>query len=133
DSEIDPAAYTISPFPLLNQSHGRADCQSLDSPSIVGSALAQQVLQTELQAATEKVAQLEAQERRSNSEGGAHSTRRRLWWLASERRRSHSDLEADLRVAREEISLLVAGINALEANSNFAEDNAAVEGPPPDY
>ncbi|KAK7047041.1 hypothetical protein R3P38DRAFT_96613 [Favolaschia claudopus] len=131
DLEIGPVALTISPFTLLNQNHWQPDALRLETSSVVGSTLARSVLQTELQAATDKVAELEDQERRS--EGRAQSTRRRLWRLTSARWRSQSDLEAQLQAAREEISMLVTRINALEANSDFVWGGGGIEEPPPDY
>ncbi|KAK7060004.1 hypothetical protein R3P38DRAFT_3524200 [Favolaschia claudopus] len=132
DLEIDPVALTISPFTTVrNQNQGQADALGLDTSSVVSSTLARSVLQMELQAATDKVAELENQERRS--EGRAHSTRGRLWRLASARWRSHSDLEAQLQAAREEISMLVTRINALEASSDFAWGGGGIEEPPPEY
>ncbi|KAK7047037.1 hypothetical protein R3P38DRAFT_2689910, partial [Favolaschia claudopus] len=132
DLEIDPMALTISPFTTVrNQNHGQANASGLETSSVVGSTLARSVLQTELQAATDKVAELEDQERRS--EGRAQSTRGRLWRLASARWRSHSDLEAQLQAAREEIGMLVTRINALEASSDFAWGGGGIEEPPPDY
>ncbi|KAK7060007.1 hypothetical protein R3P38DRAFT_976810 [Favolaschia claudopus] len=134
DLEIDPVALTISPF-TLNQNHGQPDALRLETSSVVGSTLAQSVLQTELQAATEKVAELEDQERRSET-GAPQSTRQRLWRLVSARamaRNQPSDLEAQLQVAREEISMLVTRINALEASSDLVWGGGGIEEPPPDY
>ncbi|KAK7047050.1 hypothetical protein R3P38DRAFT_3423832 [Favolaschia claudopus] len=126
-----PRAHTISPFTLLTNNRSNQQRNALDTHSIGGSTLARRVLQTELQAATEKFSELQEQERRS--EARPHFTGRRLWRLASATRRSHSDLELELRAAREEISMLVARMNVLEANSEFAGENTRIEGPPPDY
>ncbi|KAK7060014.1 hypothetical protein R3P38DRAFT_977163 [Favolaschia claudopus] len=131
ESGRHPRAHTISPFTLLTSNQSNQQRSDLATHSIGGSTLARRVLQTELQAATEKFAELQEQERRS--EARPHFTGRRLWRLASARWGSQSDLELDLRAAREEISMLVARMNVLEANSEFAGENARIEGPPPDY
>ncbi|KAK7060013.1 hypothetical protein R3P38DRAFT_2496098, partial [Favolaschia claudopus] len=132
ESGLEHLARTISPFTLLNESNeGRSDP---DTHSIGGSTLAREVLRTELQAVTEKVAELEDQETRRLSETGAtQSTRQRLWRLVSARARARnppSDLEAQLQAARKDISMLVMRINMLEASSDSPWGG---EEPPPDY
>ncbi|KAK7050183.1 hypothetical protein R3P38DRAFT_3605917 [Favolaschia claudopus] len=135
ESGLDLLARTISPFTLLNQANeGRSNP---DTRSIDGSMHAREVLRTELQAVTEKVAELEDQETRRHSETGAsHSTRQRLWRLVSARGRARSppsDLEAQLQAAREEISILVMRMNALEASSDSPREGGRIEESPPDY
>ncbi|KAK7060003.1 hypothetical protein R3P38DRAFT_3524199 [Favolaschia claudopus] len=117
-----PSADTISPFTLSNQSHLPGK-----------SALAEQ-----LQAATNRVAELEDQAEESRS---TRSTRRRLSLpvLGSGARgmlrSSHSNLEAQLHAARHEISTLAARFNALEADPNFSWGRlgGVREEPPPEY
>ncbi|KAK7050199.1 hypothetical protein R3P38DRAFT_3605928 [Favolaschia claudopus] len=133
ESGLNLLARTISPFTLLNQFNTRQS--DPDTHSIGGSTIAREVLRTELQTATEKVAELEDQERRSET-GASPSTRQRLWRLVSASARAGnppSDLEAQLQAAREEISMLVTRMNALESSSDFAWGGGGIEEPPPDY
>ncbi|KAK7060018.1 hypothetical protein R3P38DRAFT_2759365 [Favolaschia claudopus] len=133
-SSILPTACTISQFSLLNQDNNpNAERSQLDTQTIDTGTRAQ-TLESELQTITEKDAEFEEQER--DSEVRTPLTRGGVLPLRPVRRRWDADLEAELRGAREEISMLVARVNELEINcDSFARGSGATvwEEPLPEY
>jgi hypothetical protein len=134
---IDRAATTISPFTLITEastprSRSATLSEESDVRSISPSTIARQRLETQLHAATEKVADLEGRERFDGGDGSADSSMRRLMSARSASTRL-PEVEAQLQAAREQIDMLVTRINALEENSDAGWGRVIGDEPPPEY
>ncbi|KAF7341431.1 hypothetical protein MVEN_01880200 [Mycena venus] len=138
--ESNRAAAIISPFtliPQMNSPTSQDATQDTDSDvrSISASTIARQQLETQLLAATEKMIDLQDQERLSVGSATNSSGIRRMWRSVVQRTASTgplTDVEEQLQSARDQINMLVERINASEANSNSAW-SGAVDEPPPEY
>ncbi|KAK7060017.1 hypothetical protein R3P38DRAFT_3524222, partial [Favolaschia claudopus] len=112
---------TLSPFTTFRNQTPDDTPYTPDPPSVGrnGSTLARQILQTELQAATEKITELGDQDRRPRSSPPDPNV----------------DLEAQLQAAREENGILVARINEMETNTELGLvwGRGGGEEPPPEY
>ncbi|KAJ6496276.1 hypothetical protein C8R45DRAFT_985439 [Mycena sanguinolenta] len=124
----------ISPFMLLEEARNfgtaRATRAQSDARSISASTIARQRLETELRAATEKMAELEELAQSStttisepDASGGNESVG------SGSAASPPPDLEAELRAAREQINVLIARMNALDAAWGMGMGGE----PPPEY
>ncbi|KAJ7924071.1 hypothetical protein B0H13DRAFT_1864368 [Mycena leptocephala] len=138
-SEINRQANTISPFTLNTQIGGNVDTAApgdSDVRSISASTIARQRLETELLAMHEKMIDLQALERRTSAVATDSSESRRIlrpMWMRGTSTRRSPDLEAQLQAAREHIDMLMARINALEADAECPFQAGISDGPPPAY
>ncbi|KAJ7844884.1 hypothetical protein B0H14DRAFT_2775713 [Mycena olivaceomarginata] len=140
EMRIDRATTTISPFTLITEastprSRSATLSEESDVRSISASTIARQRLETQLHAATEKVADLEGRERFDGGDSSGGSGMRRMLRLMSARSASTRlpEVEAQLQAAREQIDMLVTRINALEENSDAGWRRVIGDEPPPEY
>ncbi|KAJ7840248.1 hypothetical protein B0H13DRAFT_2677012 [Mycena leptocephala] len=111
---------TILPF--ITQYGGRSTLgtdSSARSVSKSSNGITRQHLQTQLLTATEKVTDLEHRTVQGGAAGG--SSVYRIWrrMSASGKSPPNPDLEAELHTAREQINMIVARMNALEAHTDY--------------
>ncbi|KAF8190993.1 hypothetical protein K438DRAFT_1762917 [Mycena galopus ATCC 62051] len=135
DAEIGRMATTISPFTLITEvgslSSGNATLgEESEFRSICGSTMRQ----AQMVATTEKMVEVEDQERPAPDNPPRESSTGRIWGLMSVRsisRRSAPDMQAQLHAATHRIDTLVTRIHVLEANSESAR--IICDEPPPEY
>ena len=123
DTEMNPAVTTISPFTLLAETSSRGTGRTMGKMRTIG----RQRLETQLCVARGKMVDLE-----DVVEGGTSSDRdaergNQLVCARNVSAAPPSDLEAELRAAREQINILVARMNAIEWGVCIGHD------PPPEY
>ncbi|KAF7364367.1 hypothetical protein MSAN_01097200 [Mycena sanguinolenta] len=136
DAEMNREGRTISPFTLLVETND-ATARDSDARGSKAGTIARQRLETQLRAATEKMVELEELADGSTtthpnpgSRGGGEGGE-----LVSPARASTAALpdlhalEAELRAAREQISMLVARINAMDSAWGMRIGGE----PPPEY
>ncbi|KAJ7861457.1 hypothetical protein B0H14DRAFT_2742317 [Mycena olivaceomarginata] len=123
EMRIDRAATTISPFTLITEA---------STPPQQERNAERRRLETQLHAATEKIADIEGRERFDGGDGSADSGMRRLMSARSASTRL-PEVEAQLQAAREQIDMLVTRINALEENSDAGWGRVIGDEPPPEY
>ncbi|KAJ7862849.1 hypothetical protein B0H13DRAFT_1899842 [Mycena leptocephala] len=125
---------TILPF--ITQYGGRSTLgtdSSARSVSKSSNGITRQHLQTQLLTATEKMTDLEHRAVQGGAAGG--SSVYRIWrrMSASGKSPPNPDLEAELHTAREQINIIVARMNALEAHTDYLSGMADGREAPPGY
>ncbi|KAJ7653010.1 hypothetical protein B0H17DRAFT_1214778 [Mycena rosella] len=125
---------TISPFTLIRQIDGPSDGTTTptvnpDAHSVSASMIARLQSATELPGVEEKMVDLEDEVRRTSIRG---SRARRLSRPPSLRATS-PDVDAQLQAARDQISMLMMRMNAVEANTDPGWDMGISDRPPPQY
>jgi hypothetical protein len=137
--ELHRAAAAISPFNLITHidtpSRGNA-ALGVESGVRSPNAITRQLLEMQLLAVAEKMYDLQDRERLLVGGSRNGSGLPRMWRLMSVRSastRPPPDVEAQLQTAREQTNMLVARINALEANSDSAWGRVIGDEPPPEY
>ncbi|KAJ6450413.1 hypothetical protein C8R45DRAFT_1224135 [Mycena sanguinolenta] len=132
DAEINSRVTKISPFiPLAARSFGTINATRADSDvrSISASTIARQRLETQLRAATEKIVELQELAVESTTVTSGADAGRGNELVREGRTSPPPNLEAELRAAREQINMLIARMNAMDAAWGMGMGGE----PPPEY
>jgi hypothetical protein len=128
---------TVSPFTLLTQMDGHTDetapSRDSDVRSVSPNTMTPHDLETELQMVHEKMADLQDLERSSTTADSGTRRMSSLMSMRSSSTRGLPDVEAQLETSREQINMLVARMQALEATTNSAYGAGISNEPPPAY